>query len=465
MANYDCTADQVDDKTKDLIACDSKVPGKATLIYLLGPVIVPGTEISSASAVPPNVGGTGGSAQWTVSLSLKSSGSGKWASYTGAHNTGGQDLPAGALESCGASGSPCSDFVAFTLDGAVVSSPYNRDAINGQATQISGGFDESSATQLARQLKYGALPLNFKVLTNSDVSATLGSAQLKAGLLAGGIGLILVVLYSLIYYRALGLVTIASLLVSGGLTFGCLVVLGREIGFTLTLAGIAGFIVAVGITADSFVVFFERIKDEVHEGRSMRVAVPRAWVRARRTILSADTVSFLAAAVLYYFAAGDVKGFAFALGLSTILDLVVVFLFTHPIVSLLSRSAAFGSARFTGLNAVRAGGVVPDSVATEPPPAPARRARPAKVAASGKRSQAPVVLLDEDEDDDGEAAAVPESSDPQVAQTADVPASAADAPDEPDRARAAPEPGTAAERAAARRARMRAGNGDEKGKR
>jgi preprotein translocase subunit SecD len=197
----------------------------------------------------------------------------------------------------------------------------------------------------------------------------------------------------------------------------------------------------------------------------MRVAVPRAWVRARRTILSADTVSFLAAAVLYYFAAGDVKGFAFALGLSTILDLVVVFLFTHPIVSLLSRSAAFGSARFTGLNAVRAGGVVPDSVATEPPPAPARRARPAKVAASGKRSQAPVVLLDEDEDDDGEAAAVPESSDPQVAQTADVPASAADAPDEPDRARAAPEPGTAAERAAARRARMRAGNGDEKGKR
>ena len=172
----------------------------------------------------------------------------------------------------------------------------------------------------------------------------------------------LVVIYSLIYYRALGLVTIASLLVSGVLTYGCLVMLGTQIGFTLSLAGIAGFIVAVGITADSFVVFFERLKDEVHDGRSVRVAVPRAWVRARRTILSADTVSFLAAAILYYFAAGDVKGFAFTLGLSTILDLVVVFLFTHPLVSLLSRSAAFGSARFTGLDALR-GTPLPESAA------------------------------------------------------------------------------------------------------
>ena len=185
------------------------------------------------------------------------------------------------------------------------------------------------------------------------MSPTLGTDQLKAGLLAGGIGLVLVVVYSLIYYRALGLVTIASLVVSAGLTYAMLVMLGKQIGFTLTLAGIAGFIVAVGITADSFVVFFERIKDEVHEGRTARTAIPRAWVRSRRTILSADTVSFLAAATLYYFAAGDVKGFAFTLGLSTILDLVVVFLFTHPLVSLFSRSAAFGSARFTGLDHVR----------------------------------------------------------------------------------------------------------------
>ena len=189
--------------------------------------------------------------------------------------------------------------------------------------------------------------------TTQNVSPTLGSSQLKSGLLAGGIGLALVVLYSLLYYRGLGFVTIASLLVSGVLTYGALVILGREIGFTLTLAGIAGFIVAIGITADSFVVFFERIKDEVHDGRSFRVAVPRAWTRARRTIISADFVSFLAAAVLYYLAAGDVRGFAFTLGMSTVLDLVVVFLFTHPLLVLLSRSPTFGSARFTGLNALR----------------------------------------------------------------------------------------------------------------
>jgi preprotein translocase subunit SecD len=275
-------------------------------------------------------------------------------------------------------------------------------------------------------------------------------------MLAGGIGLVLVVLYSLVYYRALGFVTIASLLVSGGLTFGCLVVLGREIGFTLTLAGIAGFIVAVGITADSFVVFFERMKDEVHEGRSMRVAVPRAWVRARRTILSADTVSFLAAAVLYYFAAGDVKGFAFTLGLSTILDLVVVFLFTHPIVSLLSRSATFGSARFTGLNAVRAGGIVPDQPLEASPPG-GRRIRLPKRAPSAARASSAVAVLDDEAPQD-DLAEPPAAEAPGEAPVAEVPVA-----EQPERETSAPEPSTAAERAAARRARMRAQN--EKGKR
>ncbi len=253
----------------------------------------------------------------------------------------------------------------------------NETAINGGTTQISGSFDESSANQLADQLKYGALPLSFTAQQAQTVSATLGTSQLKAGLLAGGIGLVLVVLYSLIYYRALGLVTIASLLVSGVLTYAMLVILGTQIGFTLSLAGIAGFIVAVGITADSFVVFFERIKDEVHGGRSVRVAVPRAWVRARRTILSADTVSFLAAAILYYFAAGDVKGFAFTLGLSTILDLVVVFLFTHPIVSLLVAQPGVRVARFTGLDSVRTGPVLPDTEVGRPAPCQARRGRAA----------------------------------------------------------------------------------------
>lgn len=458
LATLDCTAEQPDGKTQQaqpLVACDSNVPGKASLAFLLGPVIVPGTEISSATANPPDFSGNGGSAEWTVSVSLKSSGSSAWAKYTGAHNTGGQTVSS-SITSCGSSATPCANYVAFTLDGVVISSPYNRDAINGQATQISGGFTQDSATLLARQLKYGALPLSFETLTNTDVSATLGTAQLKAGLLAGGIGLILVVLYSLLYYRALGFVTIASLLVSGGLTYACLVILGREIGFTLTLAGIAGFIVAIGITADSFVVFFERIKDEVHEGRSMRVAVPRAWIRARRTILSADTVSFLAAAVLYYFAAGDVKGFAFTLGLSTILDLVVVFLFTHPMVSLLSRSAAFGSSRFTGLNALRGEAGVADTAIEEARPARrARRAKPTAVAAEPE--PAAVAVLDaEDEHVRPEPEPEPEFG--------PEPAPASSAP--PERPRTPPKPGTAAERAAARRARMRAEAGDsQKGKR
>jgi preprotein translocase subunit SecD len=176
---------------------------------------------------------------------------------------------------------------------------------------------------------------------------------MKMGLLAGAIGLALVILYCLFYYRALGLAVIASLAVSGALVYASLVLLGRQVGYTLSLAGIAGFIVAIGITADSFVVFFERLKDEVKDGRSVRSAVPRAWVRARRTILSADTVSFLAAAVLYFLAIGEVKGFAFTLGLSTLLDVIVVFLFTHPLVAVLSRLNAFTSPRVSGLGNLR----------------------------------------------------------------------------------------------------------------
>jgi preprotein translocase subunit SecD len=322
---------------KPLISCDEGNTAK----YLLGPVIVRGTEIKSADAVAP--GSRQGQLGWTVSLSLKPTGQTAWANYTSKHNE--KSTPGDIANK-----------VAFTLDSKVVEASNVSETINGDTT-ISGAFTAKTAGNLANSLKYGALPLSFTELTNSTVSPTLGVDQLKAGLLAGGIGLVLVIIYSLIYYRALGLVTIASLAVSGGLTYAMLVILGKQIGFTLTLAGIAGFIVAVGITADSFVVFFERIKDEVHEGRTARVAIPRAWERSRRTIISADTVSLLAAVTLYYFAAGEVRGFAFTLGLSTVLDLVVVFLFTHPLVSLFSRSAAFGSARFTGLNHVRPGGI------------------------------------------------------------------------------------------------------------
>lgn len=351
---------------KPLISCDEDGQSK----YLLAPVIVPGTEIKSAAARGP--GSSQGQVGWTISLDLKDKGQAAWADYTAKHNetVKPQDT---------------ANIVAFTLDSQVIVAPATRQAING-STEISGNFNETTATALANSLKYGALPLTFEQKTSTTITPTLGIDQLKAGLLAGGIGLALVVVYSLIYYRALGLVTIASLMVSGALTYAFLVILGKQIGFTLTLAGIAGFIVAIGITADSFVVFFERIKDEIHEGRSSRVAIPRAWTRSRRTILTADTVSFLAAATLYYFAAGEVKGFAFTLGLSTILDLVVVFLFTHPLVSLFSRSAAFGSARFTGLNTLRPALATGQSVSTEFS-APSKPAVPSTPADLGKPTE------------------------------------------------------------------------------
>lgn len=372
-----------------IVACSDDGSTK----YLLGRVIVPGTQIDTATAQAPDQNNL----QWAVNIKLKSAGDKAWAQWTAAHNSSdgsGQDTTA-------------NNYVAFVLDGKVISAPHTNSAISaGLSTQVTGNFTQASATSLANSLKYGALPLSFTTERSGSVSATLGTAQLKAGLIAGGIGLALVVIYSLLYYRALGFVTLASLAVSGVLIYALLVILGREMGFTLTLAGIAGFIVAVGITADSFVVLFERIKDEVHEGRTVRVAVPRAWVRARRTILSADTVSILAAVVLYYFASDQVRGFAFTLGLSTVVDVVLVFLFTHPLVSLLSRSPRFASARFSGLSAARVGGV---AVREEP----AMRRRPAAASAQQRasarggggtavleRTEADTLVEDEDSLDD-----------------------------------------------------------------
>jgi len=242
---------------------------------------------------------------------------------------------------------------AFVLDSEVVSDPQVNQAIFGGGTQISGQFSQAQAQSLADVLKYGSLPLSFESSEYETVSATLGLASLRAGLIAGAVGLAVVFVYCLFYYRLLGLLTILSLVLSGVVIYAVLVLLGRWIGFTLDLAGVAGFIVAIGITADSFVVFFERLKDEIREGRTFRSAVPRGWERARRTILSADAVSFLAAAVLYVLAVGQVKGFAFTLGMSTVLDLVVVFLVTHPLVSMASHSKFLSRPGLSGLGGVQ----------------------------------------------------------------------------------------------------------------
>ncbi|MGY1838579.1 MULTISPECIES: protein translocase subunit SecD [unclassified Modestobacter] len=338
FATLTCDGQTTDvDRPDDFIAACGE---DGAVKYLLGPSVLEGTDVTDATA-----GTRAGTGEWIVDLSLNNSGADAWAEYTTA-NVG--------------------NSVAITLDGRVVSAPTINSAIVGGRTEISGNFTQAEATELANQLKYGALPLTFEQATAQSISTELGEEQLRAGLIAGAIGVALVFVYALLYYRLLGLVMIASLVLSAVVVYGCLVLLSRELGLALSLAGIAGFIVSIGITADSFVVYFERLKDEIREGRSLRSAVPRAWVRARRTILSADAVSFLAAAILYWLAIGDVKGFAFTLGLSTVLDLIVVFLFTHPLMAVLSRVKSFGSNRFSGLGQVDRGRRAAPATAREP---------------------------------------------------------------------------------------------------
>jgi preprotein translocase subunit SecD len=312
-----------DDPNLPLVTCsqDHKT------VYLLSKSIISGEQIASASS-----GLNQQSGENIVDVEFKSDAANVWADFTAA-NIGTQ--------------------TAFVLDSQVVSAPEIQEAIPGGRTQITGRFTADTARELANVLKYGSLPLSFESSEAETVSATLGLTSLRAGLIAGAIGLALVLAYSLLYYRVLGLLTALSLVASGAMVFAILVLLGRAIGYTLDLAGIAGLIIGIGTTADSFVVFFERIKDEIREGRTYRSAVPRGWARARKTILSGNAVSFIAAAVLYILAIGQVKGFAFTLGLTTILDVVVVFLVTWPLVFLSSKSAMLTKPAFNGLGAVQ----------------------------------------------------------------------------------------------------------------
>jgi preprotein translocase subunit SecD len=285
--------------------------------------------------------------QWVVSLDFTSVGQAKWTALTReAFQPAADDSCVAAAQALSTGATHC--LVAVVLDKTVISAPEIQGVLTGQS-QITGQFDAASAKELADQIKYGALPVTFEPAATQSVSATLGKQQLEAGLLAAAIGMGLVAIYSFFYYRLLGTVIFLSLILSALLTFGALVALGRSTGFTLTLAGIAGFIVSLGVAADSFVIYFERLKDEIHEGRSARSAVPRAWARARRTIISANTITIMAAVVLYIVSIGAVKGFAFALGLSTVLDLVVVFLFRHPIMTMFANTKAFMSPRVSGL--------------------------------------------------------------------------------------------------------------------
>ncbi|SCG75776.1 preprotein translocase subunit SecD [Micromonospora inositola] len=321
----------IKDEKQRAVACESGAK------YLLDVAKVVGTDVKDASAQLDQT------SSWVVSLNFTGKGQEHWTNLTReAFNNEGQACDQTALGQDG----KCR--VAVVLDNQIVSSPEIQGVLTGDS-QITGNFDNKAANALASQLRYGALPVTFVQQEKQNVTATLGESQLRAGLLAAGIGMLLVIIYSFFYYRLLGSVIFLSLVLSALLVFGALVVLGRSIGFTLTLAGIAGMIVSLGVAADSFVIYFERLKDEIREGRSPRSAVPRAWVRARRTIISANSITLMSAVVLYIVSVGTVKGFAFALGLATVLDLVVVFLFRHPIMTMFARSRAFLSPRVSGL--------------------------------------------------------------------------------------------------------------------
>ncbi|MEU9378056.1 protein translocase subunit SecD [Streptomyces sp. NPDC048255] len=319
------------------LACGQR--GDAWGKWVLGPAAVEGKDVKSAKGVIDQQSG-----QWIVTMDFNDRGSDAFAKVTG-------ELAAKQM--------PQNQF-AIVLDGSVVSDPSVSSAITGGNAQISGGFTQQSAQDLGNMLSYGALPLSFQEDSVTTVTAALGGEQLRAGLIAGAIGLLLVVIYLLVYYRGLAFIAIISLLVSAILTYTIMALLGKGIGFALNLPAVCGAIVAIGITADSFIVYFERIRDEIREGRTLRPAVERAWPRARRTILVSDFVSFLAAAVLFIVTVGKVQGFAFTLGLTTLLDVVVVFLFTKPVMTLLARTKFFSSGHpWSGLDPKRLGAKPP----------------------------------------------------------------------------------------------------------
>ncbi|MFD7828108.1 protein translocase subunit SecD [Kitasatospora sp. NPDC059803] len=354
----DCTkpevrAAQTGPEDKAVVACSQKPENGYYEKLALGPVAVKGSDVSKAQPSLDTQTGAG----WQVQLQFNGAGTDAFTKVTGQLATQ----------------TPPNNQFAIVLDNQVVSHPEVKNVIPGGSAVITGRFSQAEAQDLSNVLGYGALPLEFSKSDITTVSPALGSDQLKAGLVAGAIGMLLVVLYSLVYYRGLGLVSIAGLLVSAALTYSIMSLLGAGIGFALNLPAVCGAIVAIGITADSFIVYFERIRDEVREGAPLRPAVQRAWPRARRTILVSDFVSFLCAAVLYVVSVGKVQGFAFTLGLTTALDVVVIFLFTKPVITLLARRKFFANGHpWSGLDPKRLG--------ARPPLRSSRRRSPSSAA-------------------------------------------------------------------------------------
>ena len=321
---------QVDPTNKPLVTCNRDGSEK----YILGPVELSGADLSTADAGP--VTGQNGSVtnEWAVNIKFTQAGGDKFGQIT---------------QRLFSLTDPRNRF-AVTIDGYVITAPSTKAVITGGTAQITGNFDSTNSVTLANQLKYGSLPISFAVQSQENISATLGTAQLQAGLLAGVIGLILVVGYSIFQYRALAVLTLGSLTIAALLTYLAIALLTWRMDYRLSLSGIAGLIVSIGITADSFIVYFERVRDELREGKTLQVAVEAGWNRAKRTILVSDGVSLLAAGTLFALTVGNVKGFAFTLGLTTLIDLAVVWLFTHPMFQLMAQTKYFsGGGKFSGL--------------------------------------------------------------------------------------------------------------------
>jgi preprotein translocase subunit SecD len=342
--SLDCTKQfrapgQVDDPTQPLVTCDTYRYQK----YILGPVEVAGANISNATAGTITTQTGAATNEWAVNLDFDAKGTEAFSAVTS------RLFPLA---------SPRNQF-AVTLDGFVITAPQTNAVITNGSAQITGSFTKDSSKSLADQLKYGSLPIGFEVQSQENISATLGSESLKSGLLAGLIGLILVVIYSMFQYRALASITIGSLVVAAVLTYLLISILSWRQGYRLSLSGVAGLIVAIGITADSFIVYFERVRDELRDGRTLSAAVEAGWRRAVRTILVSDGVSLLAAGVLFTLTVGSVKGFAFTLGLTTLVDLAVVAIFTHPMLQIIAQAKFFSSGnKWSGFDAKALGGHV-----------------------------------------------------------------------------------------------------------
>jgi preprotein translocase subunit SecD len=309
------------------------LPGRRDgLIYLLGPAGATGEVFSNDSSAQVDAGA------WVVVAKLRS-------------GAAGSDLWNALSTKCFAGGADCpSKAIAIILDGEVISAPtVQTPTFDNGSVQISGSFSETEAQDLARVLQFGAVPVKFDTPTVQTVSASLGEDSLRAAVLSGLIGVLLVLLFLLFYYRLLAIVVVGGLTVSGLLLWSVISWLSKTNGLALTLSGAAGIIVSIGVTVDSYVVFFEKLKDDVQQGRTLRNSAARGFDRAWRTILAADTVSLIGAVVLWWLTVGSVRGFAFFLGLSTMADMIVSYFFTRPAVLLLARTKLFNRGRVLGV--------------------------------------------------------------------------------------------------------------------